>query len=305
MTPEADRAITSPMQARSTPPRNATRELRRRVVIEGRRQGLFTDIYAFLLTTSWKRLLLGFIGVYLLENTLFALLYLAGGNSISGARPGSFADAFFFSVQTLSTIGYGGLSPQGTWGNLVVGVEAFASIVTAALATGIVFAKFARPTARVVWSDVAVIGPRDGRPCLMFRLANARGTEVVSASLRVSALLSYVTAEGERMRRFYDLALERESTPLFMLTWLVIHPIDEDSPLYGLSSEDLHADNVRIGATLTGIDGSLAQTVYAQHDFGPEHIVWGARFVDVLETLPGGRVKVDFARFHDVVELDD
>jgi inward rectifier potassium channel len=274
-------------------------------VVEGRRQGLFSDVYAFLLTTSWKRLLLGFVAVYLLENTLFALLYLAGGDCIAGARPGSFADAFFFSVQTLSTIGYGELSPNGTWANLVVGVEAFASIVTAALATGIVFAKFARPTARVLWSNVAVVAPRDGRPCLMFRLANARGTEVVSASLRVSALLSYVTAEGERMRRFYDLALERESTPLFMLTWLVIHPIDENSPLYGLSSEDLHADKVRIGVTLTGIDGSLAQTVYAQHDFAPEHIVWGARFVDVLETLPDGRVKVDYSRFHDVVQLDN
>ncbi len=292
------------MPARANPPRNATGELRRRVVRQGRRHRLFTDLYAFLLTTSWKRLLLGFAAVYLLENVVFALLYLARGGSIDGARPGSFTDAFFFSVQTLSTIGYGELSPHGNWGNLVVALEAFASIVTAALATGIVFAKFARPSARVLWSDVAVVGPRDGRPCLMFRLANSRGTEVVSASLRVSALLSYVTAEGERMRRFYDLKLERESTPLFILTWLVIHPIDEDSPLYGLSSEDMHADNVRIGAILTGIDGSLAQTVYAQHDFGPEHIVWGARFVDVLESLPDGRVKVDYSRFHDVEELE-
>ncbi len=293
------------MPGSPTPRRDATRELRKRIVVDGRRRGLFTDLYAFLLTTSWKRLLLGFAGVYLLENTIFALLFLAGGNSIAGARPGSFADAFFFSVQTLSTIGYGELAPRGTWGNVLVAVEAFASIVTAALATGIVFAKFARPTARVVWSDVAVVAPRDGRLCLMFRLGNARGTEVVSASLKASVLLSYVTAEGEKMRRFYDLKLERDATPLFILTWLVIHPIDENSPLYGLSSEDLHADNVRIGATLTGIDGSLAQTVFAQHDFGPEHVIWGARFVDVLETLPGGRVKVDFSRFHDVVPLDD
>lgn len=289
---------------RSPKPRRSGTELRRRIVVEGHKKRLFDDIYALLLTTSWKRLLLGFVAVYLLENTIFALLYLAGGNSIAGARPGSFADAFFFSVQTLSTIGYGELSPHGTWGNVLVGFEAFSSIVTAALATGIVFAKFARPTARVLWSEVAVVAPRDGQPCLMFRLANARGTEVVSASIRVSALLSHVTAEGERMRRFYDLQLERDSTPLFMLTWLVIHPIDEDSPLYGLSSEDLEADNVRIGVTLVGIDGSLAQTVYAQHDFAPEHIVWGARFVDVLETLPDGRVKVDFSRFHDVAEIE-
>lgn len=280
------------------------RDLRQRIVLAGRRRGVFTDVYAFLLGASWRRLVATFAVVYLALNTLFAVLYLAGGDAIHGAHPGSFWDAFFFSVQTLSTIGYGVLNPQGGFGNGLVVVEAFIEIMMIALATGLVFAKFSRPSARVVFSEVAVVGPRDGRPCLCFRVGNARGVELVEASVRVSVLLDEVTQEGESIRRFYDMELERRSTPVFMMSWLVIHPIDEASPLFGLSAEELVRRGAHIAVTLTGIDATFSQTVHARHDFNPEHIVWGARFVDVIEALPDGRVRLDFGKFHDVVSIE-
>lgn len=282
----------------------APRDLRRRVVLAGRARGVFTDVYVFLLGASWRRLVLTFAVIYLVLNTSFAALYLALGDAIHGARPGSFWDAFFFSVQTLSTIGYGVLNPKGGLGNLLVVVEAFSEIMIVALATGLVFAKFSRPTARVVFSDLAVVGPRNGRPCLCFRVGNARGVELVEASVRLSVLLDEVTSEGEQIRRFYDLALERSSSPVFVMSWLVIHPIDEASPIYGLKPEDMSAREAHLVVTLTGIDAAFSQTVYARHDFNPEHVIWGARFVDVIEHLPDGRVKLDFSKFHDVVALE-
>ncbi len=279
--------------------------LRARAVRVGMRTGHLSDVYAFLLNATWRRLLAVFAAVYVSVNALFAALYVAGGDCISGARPGSFADAFNFSVETMTTVGYGHLSPHGTWGYAVADTESFVGVVLVAMATGLVFAKFSRPTSRVMFSKVAVIGLHNGRRCLMFRLANARGNEIVEATIRVSALKFTVTAEGDRMRRFYDMQLERASSPVFILTWLVIHPIDADSPLSGMSREQLVDNDVHIAVTMTGIDGTFAQTVYARHDYPIADIRFDARFADVIETLPDGRTKIDYARFHDTTPLDE
>jgi inward rectifier potassium channel len=179
-------------------------------------------------------------------------------------------------------------------------VEAFVSVFCIATLTGIVFAKFSRPHARVLFSEPILIETRDGVRTLTFRVANQRGNDVVEASIRVSVLKTQVTSEGNRMRRFHDLKLERDSSPIFLLTWQIFHPITEESPIYGMSRDEMLANDVRFVVSLTGLDGTFAQTIHARHAYWAEDVLEGYRFVDVIENLPGGVTQMDFRRFHDV-----
>lgn len=260
------------------------------------------DAYHYLLDASWPKLILILVGLYVGVNTLFALAYLERPDSIQNARPDSFADAFFFSVQTMATIGYGKLLPGTTYANLLVVLETSTGIIGLAMLTGLIFAKFSRPTTRVLFSRVAIVTIRDGSPCLMFRMANARSTSIVEADARVVFTRSEDTREGENVRRFYDLELSRTRNSIFALTWTVIHWITESSPLYGATPASLEASEVEIIVSVVGLDESLSQTVHARHSFIPEEIVWGARFVDVISRLPDGRRQVDLTHFHEVVE---
>lgn len=262
----------------------------------------FDDIYHLLMEASWTRLLVFIAAMYLGTNAFFAGLYVLAGDSIHGAEKGSFSDAFFFSVQTLSTIGYGVMAPKGFLGSTLVTFEAFIGLLGMAMASGLMFSKFARPTARVIFSSKMIVSTRDGKPCLVLRMANGRANnEIIEATLRISVLKPEVTTEGEKMRRFHDLVLVRSQTPLFTLTWLVIHVIDEQSPLFGETDASLHAMSVRFIVTLTGIDGTFAQTVHARTSYFADDVVWGGRFVDVTSQLPDGRLQVDYTKFNDVV----
>jgi inward rectifier potassium channel len=258
-------------------------------------------MYHLLLVSSWPRLLGILALLYVAVNTGFALAYLIGGDGIAGARPGSFVDAFFFSVQTLATIGYGKMVPHSFLANVLVSVEALFGLVGVAMVTGLVFAKFSRPTARVLFSRVAVIAHRDGIPSLMFRVANARGNNIVEAHMHVVFARNETTAEGESVRRFYDLELARRQNTLFALSWTAIHPIGETSPFHRASRETLAAEGAQLIVSVIGFDESFAQTVHARHSYGVEDIVWGARFVDILSAGPDGQRLVDYRRFHDVV----
>lgn len=261
----------------------------------------FDDIYHYLMEASWARLFVIIGAIYLGTNAIFATLYVLAGDSITGAEKGSLSDAFFFSVQTLSTVGYGVMSPKGFIGGTLVTFEAFVGLLGMAMASGLMFSKFARPTARVIFSAKVIVTTRNGKPCLVMRMANGRGNEIVEATLRVSVLKPEVTAEGERMRRFHDLVLTRSQTPLFTLTWMVIHEITETSPLFGETEASLREMNVRLIVTLTGIDSTFAQTVHARTSYFAEDIVWGGRFVDVTSQLPDGRLQVDYTKFNEVV----
>ena len=201
------------------PQRFISREGRSTLVLHGLQRGLLHDAYHSWLAASWTRALALVVIAYLAINLLFALLYLALGG-VENARPGSFADAFFFSVQTIATIGYGKLAPVSLAAHLLVTIESFCGITGLALMTGLMFAKFARPSARVLWSEVAVVAVMDGVPSLMFRVANARGNQVVEAQLRLGMLRSEVTPEGERIRRQHDLKLVRPNSAVFALSWL-------------------------------------------------------------------------------------
>jgi inward rectifier potassium channel len=273
----------------------------RNVIRKGSRHGLLRDLYAALLRASWLAVLAVFAFIYLVVNVAFAGLYLLAGDAIAGARHGSFEDAFSFSVQTLSTVGYGALSPRAPWGDVLVPVETFTGIFLVAVATGICFSKFARPRAGMMFADKVVIGPHNGRRCLMIRVANARGGEIVEATMRLTAIKSEVTAEGKQMRRLHDLALERSSTPFLMMSFLAIHPIDEKSALWGLAAEDLRRGDVRINAVVTGIEGVFMQTVYVTAFYDHTRIICDAQFVDMLTPLPDGRTLVDLRRLSDVM----
>ena len=270
------------------------------VVRIGDHRGLLFDFYARLLHARWHRVILLFASFYTVANALFASLYLLAGNAINNAQPGSFLDAFSFSVQTMATIGYGAMSPRGVFGNALVLVESFTGLLFLALATGIVFSKFARPRAGILFSHRAVVAPRNGIPCFMLRVANSRGADIADASIRVTALVTEVTAEGETLRRFHDLALQRDKTPLLLMSWLVIHPIDQQSPLFGETPAEW--DDIQIYASVTGIDGVYGQTVYAYHLYTARDVVHGGRFADVIRPLPDGRRELDLRKFHDVVE---
>jgi inward rectifier potassium channel len=258
-----------------------------------------TELYHYLLTSPWWVLFLLILVAYLVSNAAFAACYLIDGG-IDNARPGSFRDAYFFSVQTMATIGYGRMVPVSTFSNIVVTLEALFGLVTLALATGLMFAKFSRPRARVIFSRYAVIGMRDGVRSLMVRLANERATGLVEATLRLIVLRDEKTLEGEAIRRFHTLHLTRSTSAVFALSWTVVHPIDESSPLFGETPESMKKSSLQLAAALVGIEEASGQTVHVRQTWTSDLILFDHRFLDILKTKPeGGRV-LHYEDFHEV-----
>jgi len=275
----------------------------REVVLVGLRAAPLRDAYHTLLTISWTRFFSLLLLAYLVVNSLFALGYAALGDGIENARPGSFVDGFFFSVQTLATIGYGRMSPRTIPANLLVSAEALLGMVGLTVTTGVVFARFARPTARVLFSARAVVRPFDGVPSLMFRMANERGSQIAEARLKVTYLRDEVTAEGEPVRRAHDLRLLRAESAFFTLTWTVVHPIAPDSPLHGETAASLARRRADIVVSLSGVDDGLSQAVHARHTYAAEELVFGVRLSDILSQGPDGSRIIDYRRFHEVEPL--
>lgn len=262
------------------------------------------NLYHFLLTISWWRFLALISAIYIAINALFALLYLAGGNGIENARPGDFGDAFFFSVQSMASIGYGAMYPKTSYANTLVVIEALVGFFIMAVATGLVFARFSLPTAKVMFSNVAVVAPYDGVPTLMFRAANQRGNFILEAQIKVSLVRNEITKEGNFMRRFYDLKLVRSESPAFSLSWTVMHPIDENSPLYNETPESLSEEIAELIVTLSGIDETISQTVHSRYSYISEEILWNMRFVDILSITQDSRRVVNMTKFHDVIPVE-
>jgi inward rectifier potassium channel len=256
------------------------------------------DPYHLLLTIPW----VGFTGIvtvaYLVINALFALAYLAGGKCLEGARTGNFGDAFFFSVQTLGSIGYGAVHPITFYANCVVTAEAIISLLLIAVVTGLAFARFSRPQARVIFSNEAVVTPYNGVPTLMFRIANERQNMIIEAQLQVYLLVDEITQEGHFMRRFHELKMMRHRTPALSLTWTPMHSIDLDSPLYGHTSESLAQLNAQIQASITGIDEAVSYNISARHNYANHEILYNHRFVDIVVPQANGDRHIDYRHFH-------
>ena len=265
----------------------------------GLRQSPLTDLYYHLMRAPWWQLVALLSLCYVLANVGFAILYMTDMQGIASAHEGSFPEAFAFSVQTISTIGYGALAPTSPWVHTIVTAEAFVGILGFALATGLMFAKFAIPRARVLFSTPLVITTRHGKPTLMFRVGNARGNEIIEASMRVTVLKSERTPEGHTMRRLHDLQLERATSPLFTMTWTVLHVIDEGSPLYGEDAASLQRDDVFFIVSLTGIDSTFSQTIHGRHLYEWHDVRYRQRFADIITFVEDGRARIDYTRFHE------
>jgi inward rectifier potassium channel len=265
--------------------------------------------YHLLLTISW----FGFFGVviasYLAINFAFAFAFLAcGPDALVGAGAsmlgGRFGQAFFFSVETFATIGYGQIAPNGITANVVVTIEALVGLMYQALATGLLFARFTRPRTGILFSNRAVVAPYSDGEALMFRIVNRRRNEIIQLEAQVLFSAMEPDGRGGTVRRYRALALERNSVTFFPLSWTIVHPIDGSSPLTGRTVEDLERAQAEILVLLTGVDEALEQTVHARSSYRADEIIWNARFRSMFLTAANGeRVSVDISRVHEIERL--
>ena len=271
----------------------------RPVLAVGGRRGGVADLYHVVLRLPIWVLLAGLAGVYVGLNLIFAGLYLLDPHGISHVAPGDFTDAFFFSVQTISTVGYGALTPVSRYANMVVTLECFINLVLLAVTTGVIFARVSKPTARVLFSKIATVTQFDGAPTLMFRAINERSNRILEAEVTMNLTREIRTQEGRIWRRFHDLAVTRGRSPLFALSWTIMHVVD-DSPLHGATPESLREQEAQIIVVISGVDDTFAQRIHARYTYNAEDILWGKEFEDVLRVESDGRWVLDYRRFHDV-----
>ena len=261
------------------------------------------DTYHFILNLTWPWFA-GFVfGIYLLINVVFAALYMLEAHAVAEMKPGSFFDAFFFSVETLATVGYGHMYPETFYGHLITMLEIMVGMFGLAVITGLIFVRFSRPTARIHFSKVAVIAPFDGVPNLMIRLANLRHQAMVEPEFRMILLRNVITAEGDEVRRFRSLKLEFDRLIAFPAVLTVRHRIDEESPLFGITPEDFQQQDIRIVASIVGVDTVIVAPVQSFGDYNYEQIEWNRRFVEIYDQNEEGQWTVDYARIDETEDI--
>src|SRR6266446_202853 len=261
------------------------------------------DTYHLILTLSWPGFAGIVFGIYFLINVLFAALYVLDPHAIAEMAPGSFLAAFFFSVETLATVGYGHLYPETFYGHLIAMLEIMVGMFGLAVITGLIFVRFSRPTARMHFSKVAVIAPFDGVPNLMIRVANLRHQAMVEPEFRMLLLRSTVTAEGEEVRRFRSLKLEFDRLIAFPAVLTVRHRIDEESPLFGMTPEDFQQQDIHIVASIVGVDTVIVAPVQSFGDYNYDQIEWNRRFVEIYAQNEEGQWTVDYAGIDETEDI--
>jgi inward rectifier potassium channel len=267
-------------------------------VVGGRPLGIH-DLYHVYLRASWPKALGAIVCGYLALNAIFAALYVLVGG-VAHAQPGSFLDAFFFSVQTMGTIGYGNMYPETHAANALVVAESVIGLGVVALTTGLVFARFSITRARFRFSERAAVGPMDGVPHLMLRVGNDRpNSNIVDAVFRLGLMRTFRTAEGVVVYRSLDLGLVRERAPFLQRSWMVLHRIDATSPLHGETPESLAASDAEFTLAVAGVDETSLQPVHARHTWVAQEIAFGARLADVVSETPEALL-LDLRRFHDL-----
>lgn len=265
----------------------------------GVKSGLIRDSYHSLLTLSWPKFFIVYGFFFLTFNFIFGTVYWLIPNALTGTT-GLFWQSYVFSVQTFSTIGYGVFAPSAGVAHVVVVIEAMLSVLVTALLTGILFAKFSRPMARVLFSKNVLIHQFDGKPTMMIRLGNLRSNQILEAQIRMVALKSHTTPEGEVIRRQIDVPLVRSSSLFFALTWSVMHIIDEKSPFYGLDALQLKENNIELAVSVTGYDSSFSQSVHASVIYQPEDFIFDRYFADIVISEKNKVTKIDYRKFNDL-----
>jgi inward rectifier potassium channel len=274
----------------------------REVVTEGLELSFWADISHRCMTASWPAFIGGAALVFIVFNAFFALLYWVGNQPIANVPGGQYIDYLYFSIETLSTAGYGDMHPQTHYGHFVAAVELFTGIFSMSLMTGLVFARFSRPSARLLFADNPVISNHEGQLTLMIRLANERHNIIANATARLWLFKNGVSKEGMAYRRFYELPLIRSESPALALSWTLFHVIDQASPLHGLDAADLEAINAGLGLIVSGYDDVAAQNVHARTSYEYSDIRIGHRYAEILQATDDGRLRIDYSRFHETFE---
>ena len=274
----------------------------REIVTEGLHLSFWADISHRCMTATWPSFIGGAALVFVVFNAVFASFYWIGDQPISNVPGGAYIDYLYFSIETLSTAGYGDMHPQTHYGHFIAAVELFTGIFSMSLMTGLIFARFSRPNARLLFADNPVISNHDGKQTLMIRLANERHNIIGNAAAKLWMLRNVVTAEGVSHRRFYELPLVRSEHPALALSWTLYHIIDENSPLYQQSAEDLDATSVTLSVVVSGYDVVAAQTVHARRSYDHGSILFGRSYADILGTQEDGRLRLDYGRFNETIE---
>jgi inward rectifier potassium channel len=272
------------------------------IISEGLQLSFWADISHRCMTATWPSFIGGAALVFVVFNAVFASFYWIGDQPISNVPGGAYIDYLYFSIETLSTAGYGDMHPQTHYGHFIAAVELFTGIFSMSLMTGLIFARFSRPNARLLFADNPVISNHDGKPTLMIRLANERHNIIGNATAKLWLLRNVGTAEGASHRRFYELPLVRSEHPALALSWTLYHIIDENSPLYEQSAEDLDAASVTLSVVVSGYDVVAAQTVHARKSYDHASILFGRSYADIIGTQEDGRLRLDYGRFNETTE---
>jgi inward rectifier potassium channel len=254
------------------------------------------DPYHLAVALTWPRFFATLLAIYLLVNVVFATVFLLVPGSVANARPYSFPDALFFSIETLATVGYGEMYPATLYGHVIAAIEIVCGLGFTAILTGLTFVRFSRPRAKLVFASHPVVAMHNGKPTLMLRVGNGRANVLLDAATKLNVLLSVTTAEGKLFRRAQELRLERAHLPVFPLTWTLMHVMDERSPLYGYDAAQVAAARAQVFVTLEAHDPMLATSVREIRNYATEDILFGMRYVDVITSEEDGTPMADMTK---------
>jgi inward rectifier potassium channel len=273
----------------------------REIETRGLADGFWTDLYHRSMTVHWPVFFGTAAAIFVCLNAVFAFLYWLGNEPIANVADNTSLAFFYFSVETLATVGYGDMHPQTHYGHFIATIEIFTGMSFLAVMTGLIFARFSRPRARFIFAKHPVVTIHEGRPTLMIRIANERNNTISQAMARLWLIRMETTAEGSQFRRYYELLLDRHEHPMFMLSWSIFHVIDETSPLYGVSPADLAAADVALTLNVSGVDDNSAQYLYARKLYNHQDIRWKHRYRDITRFSEQGALVIDYSLIHEIL----